>query len=126
LIVEDRPVMRAMLREFVQDAFPDCAIMDAPNSARAEELCAKHKPKLVLMDVCLPDGNGIELSARLKAADSGCAVIVISYLTGQDYVDQAQAAGAFAYILKDRLVMELVPAISQVLGVQPAPGSLWR
>ena len=115
LIVEDRPVMRAMLREFVQNAFPDCAILDAANGARAMDLSVEHRPQLVLMDVCLPDANGIELTARIKAAAPGVAVIVISYLDGQAYVEQALAAGARTYVSKDRLLSELIPAIAGVL-----------
>lgn len=115
LIVEDRPVMRAMLREFVQNAFPDCAILDAANGARAMALSVEHRPQLVLMDVCLPDANGIELTARIKAAVPGVAVIVISYLGGQAYVEQALAAGASTYVSKDRLLSELIPAIAGVL-----------
>jgi DNA-binding NarL/FixJ family response regulator len=115
LIVEDRPVMRAMLREFVQNAFPDCAILDAANGARAMDLLVEHRPQLVLMDVCLPDANGIELTARIKAAAPGVAVIVISYLDGQAYVEQALAAGASTYVSKDRLLSELIPAIAGVL-----------
>ena len=46
LIVEDQDVMRAMLREFVQNAFPGCAILDAGTGARAVELSVEHKPQL--------------------------------------------------------------------------------
>ena len=115
LIVEDRAVMRAMLREFVQKAFPDYTIMDAHNGARGMALCMEHRPSLVLMDVRLPDANGIELTAIINAAAPYIPVIVISYLSGQPYLDQAKAAGARAYVAKDRLVSELVPAMTAAL-----------
>jgi DNA-binding NarL/FixJ family response regulator len=126
LIVEDQDVMRAILREFVQNAFPDCAIVDAADGARAEELCAKKGPQLVLMDVCLPDTNGIELTARLRAQWPELKVIVVSYLGGDTYTRRAHAAGALAYIVKDRLVVDLVPELAGALGVRPSERPAWR
>jgi DNA-binding NarL/FixJ family response regulator len=125
LIVEDRPVMRAMLREFVQRAFPDLSILDVANGTRAMELCAEEMPELVLMDVCLPDANGIELTARIRRQWPGIRVIVVSYLGGEAYVDRANAAGAYAYIVKDRLTLDLLPAIAGALSIAssgPSPG----
>jgi len=115
LIIEDRAVMRAMLREFVQKAFPDYTVMDAHNGARGMALCMEHRPKLVLMDVRLPDANGIELTAIITAAAPYIPVVIISYLSGHPYVEQAMAAGACAYVAKDRLVSELLPAMRAAL-----------
>jgi DNA-binding NarL/FixJ family response regulator len=115
LIVEDRAVMRAMLREFVQKAFPDYTIMDAHNGARGMALCMEHRPQIVLMDVRLPDANGIELTRVLTATAPYIPVIVLSYLASQAIVDAALAAGATAFVEKDRLVSELIPAMTSVL-----------
>ena len=120
LIVEDRPVMLAMLHEFVQNAFPQSSILDTDNGGRAMELCAEHQPALVLMDVCLPDANGIDLTARIRMRWPSTRVIVLSYLGGDAYAEGATAAGALAYIVKDRLIPELVPAIAQALGIAPS------
>lgn len=120
LIVEDRPVVRVMLREFVLNAFPECAIVDVANGTRAMEVLAGRSPRLVLMDVHLPDANGIALTARIRSEWPGIAVIVVSYLGAQAYVDAAKAAGAHAYVMKDRLTTDLVPAIAAILGVTPA------
>lgn len=126
LIVEDRPVMRVMLREFVLNAFPGCSIVDVCTGARALEVLAERAPRLVLMDVHLPDANGIALTARIRSERPGTQVIVVSYLAAQAYVDAAKAAGAYAYVMKDRLIVELVPEIAAILGVTPlqsAPGT---
>ena len=82
LIVEDHAPMRAMLRAFLQAAFPACGILEAESGARALEICTARRPQLVLMDICLPDANGIELTERLKVSMSETRVIVISYLSG--------------------------------------------
>ena len=116
LIVEDRAVMRTMLCEFMLNAFPGCTILDAANGERAMQACVEHKPQLVLMDVYLPDANGIELTAHVRRLLPDTKVIVVSSLSGQVYVEQALAAGAFAYVAKDHLLTELVPAAALALG----------
>ena len=116
-----REFLRGMLREMVQNAFPGYAIMEAPNGARGMNLCAQHRPRLVITDARLPDGDGIELTARIKVATPVTAVIVASYLDSDIYVAQALAAGAHAYVVMGRLLPDLVRAISDALGVPPAP-----
>jgi len=101
----------------VQSAFPVCAIVDAANGQRAMQLCTTRRPHLVLMDVSLPDANGIELTASIKAAAPAIAVIVVSYLTGRIYREQALAAGANAFVSKDRLLSDLIPAAAAALGI---------
>jgi DNA-binding NarL/FixJ family response regulator len=121
LLVGGRPVMRSLLREMVQNAFPDYAIMEAPNAARGLALCAAHRLRLVITDSRLPDGDGIELTARIKGASAETTVIVVSHFSTDIHLAQARAAGAHAYVVIDRLLPDLVPAISDALGVPPAP-----
>jgi CheY-like chemotaxis protein len=66
LIVEDQALMCQTLHDFLQDAFPDCNFLDVEDGASALEACNAYRPVLVLMDKCLPDADGIELTARLK------------------------------------------------------------
>lgn len=113
--------MRALLMDFIQTAFPGCTPLEAANGAQAIAQCKVHAPQLVLMDVSLPDANGIELIETLKALNPDLKAIVVSYHSGQVYVDQAFAAGALAYVTKDRLFVDLIPAVSEALGV-PAAG----
>jgi len=74
----------------------------------------------VLMDKCLPDADGIELTARLNMLYPGIQVIVISYRSGEIYAQSALAAGARAYLIKDNLSAELIPAVAAALGIAPA------
>lgn len=119
LIVEDQDVMRLSLREFLQAAFPAMTIREAGNARQALELCREHKPRLVLMDVQLPDGNGIALTAQIRALLPGTAVIVVSQNTARTYGERALAAGAFAYITKDKVSRELLPAIAGAFARTP-------
>ena len=117
LIVEDQDYMRRMLREFLQKAFPDKDILEAGDGRSAMKLCNEHRPELVLMDIGLPDANGIELTAQIKSMLPDTAVIIVSNNTGSAYTERARAAGAFAYISKEAVHNELLPAVTAALEI---------
>lgn len=118
LIVDDQAAMRAGMRIFLQTTFPGCRILEAETGAGALAACFEHQPQLVLMDICLPDANGIELTGRIRVLFRNIKVIVVSYLSGRAYVEQALAAGALGYIAKDNLVTDLLPAVASALGLK--------
>ena len=120
LIVDDHPQLRQVMREFLQSAFPGCSFREAADGAAALEACNAFQPQLVLMDIGLPDADGIELTARLGTLYPGIRVIVVSQKRGEIYVEQALAAGARAYVCKDHLLTDLVPAVAAAIGISPA------
>jgi len=120
LIVDDHPLLRRLMREFLQSAFPGCSFREAADGAGALEACHACRPQLVLMDIVLPDANGIELTARLGTLYPGIRVIVVSQKSGEEYVQQALAAGARAYVSKDHILTDLVPAVAAAIGIAPA------
>ena len=120
LIVDDHPMLRRVMREFLQSAFPGCSFREAADGAGALEACHADRPQLVLMDIGLPDANGIERTARLKTLYPGIEVIVVSQNSGECYVQKALAAGARAYVCKDHIVTDLVPAVAAAIGIPPA------
>jgi DNA-binding NarL/FixJ family response regulator len=72
------------------------------------------------MDVQLPDANGIDVSAQIKNLFPETVIVVVSQHSGAAYVERAKAAGAFAYITKDKVYRELLPTIARALGHTPA------
>lgn len=125
LIVDDHQPLHALLRELLQSAYPGASIFEAADGARALEACASRPPRLVLMDVELPDINGIALTARIRATLPESKVIVVSQHAAGIYIERAHEAGAFAYVTKDTVHRELLPAVARALasGAQPqAPG----
>lgn len=123
LIVEDQDYMRRMLREFLHAAFPDKNILEAGDGRSALALCSERKPGIVLMDIGLPDANGIELTAQIMSMLPDTAVIIVSNQTGSAYTERAKAAGAFAYINKESVHDELLPAVSAALGRTQSGGN---
>jgi len=123
LIVEDHDVMRRTLVEYVQSAYPDITVMEAADGAQALDQCRSRGPRLVLMDVALPDANGIELTAKIREMLPETEGIIVSQHAVEAYVDRAHAAGAFAYITKDKVYRELLPTVGRALGHAPSdPG----
>lgn len=120
LIVDDHPLLRQVMREFLQSAFPGCSFREAADGAGALAACNAYRPQLVLMDICLPDADGIELTARLGTLYPGIKVIVVSQKSSEVYAQRALAAGARAYVCKDHLVTDLVPAVAAAIGIPPA------
>ena len=121
LIAEDQALLRRTIRELLQNAFPDRDFLEAADGASALEDCNAYRPDLVLMDKCLPDAAGIDLTARLTKLYPGIQVIVISHRSGEIYVQRALAAGARAYLVKDNLSTDLIPAVAAALGIPRIP-----
>jgi len=121
LIVEDQDLLRQLLRELLRFAHPHALILDTDSAEHVFELCDSYHPKVVLMDVKLPDANGVVLSARLKALLPGTEIIVISQYSAQVFIEQAMAAGVFAYITKDRVYRELLPTLARALETRHGP-----
>jgi DNA-binding NarL/FixJ family response regulator len=117
LIVDDHHVMRSMLRDYAQLAYPNCVILEAADCASTLALCASHRPRVVLMDIELPDGNGIELIPAVRKLAPGAVVIVVSQYDSLSHAEHAGRAGAVAYVVKDRIYKELLPAVAGALGL---------
>ena len=120
LIVEDNGRLLLALHNFLRAAFPGIEFRDVMDGEGALAACKFAKPDLVLMDKCLPDADGIELTAHLRTLYPGIGVIVMSYRTEAVYAKYALTAGACAYISKDRIDTELVPAIAAAIGIPAA------
>jgi DNA-binding NarL/FixJ family response regulator len=121
LIVEDQEPMRVALREFLQGAYPRASILEAGDGAGALTLCRHHAPRVVFLDLGLPDGSGIALIGRVKELLPQAEVVVVSQHDGQAYIERARAAGAVAYVTKDRIYAELLPTAARILGMIHGP-----
>lgn len=114
LIVEDQDIMRNTLRDFLQSSFPEWTVIEAINGDEAMDMATRHQPDLILMDVCLPDANGINLTRSIKALLPETFVIVVSSLGGAIYVDEALTAGAQAFVPKSEIAVRLPPLIRRI------------
>lgn len=122
LIVEDNMAFGKTLREFLLLRFPKIEVHVAQTGAIALDKFARLQPQLVLMDIQLPDINGLEITRRFKAQSPDTLVIVMSMLTGPDIAEKAQASGA-AFISKDHLFRDLQPLLAHIYGFNEKPKS---
>lgn len=115
LIVEDNALMRVLLRYFLEVEFPGLTVHEGADGAAALELATRHRPAVVLMDIRLPDADGIALTAKVMDMLPDTRVIMVTQLTGSPYVERARAAGAIGYVVKDRIHRQLSPLVAQAL-----------
>jgi DNA-binding NarL/FixJ family response regulator len=118
LIIEDNRHMRRMLTEIVRPTFEPNPIVEAADARSARALCHETRPGLVLMDIALPDGNGIALTAEIKSLLPATTVVIVSNHRTRACQDAARAAGAAAFVFKDDVYEKLLPALALVLARQ--------
>ncbi|MDQ5849031.1 MAG: response regulator [Pseudomonadota bacterium] len=111
LIVEDQAPMRAALCDLIETWFPKLRVIHAPDGATARKLFDARRPAFVLVDKNLPDANGLDLARTIKKLSPATMIAVTSVETNAHIAAQARAAGAVAFIGKDRLFDELRPLI---------------
>ena len=114
LIADDHKLIRAGLR-LVVDQQPDLSVVgEADDGRQAVELAKSLKPNVVVMDIGMPNLNGIEAARQIGGMDPGAAVVMLSMHSDESYVLRALSAGARAYLLKDSATTDLVQAIHAV------------
>ena len=115
LIVEDHPVVRAALRDWLSVVFPDCACLEAVSGEDAVQLAVAQTPAIVLMDIGMGPMNGIEATRRIKAAAPQTEVVMLSIHEANSYQNAALAAGASAYVTKRMMHADLLPVMRRLL-----------
>jgi len=116
LIVDDHPIMRQGLCQLI-DNEPDLAVCgEAENARQAVEAAQNLKPELVLVDITLPDKDGLELIKDLHALHPALPLLVLSMHDEALYAERVLRAGGRGYIMKQEGGKKLMQAIRQVLG----------
>jgi len=115
LIVEDHPVVRRGLVELIA-AEPDLQVCgEAEDAPAAIQLLGQVRPDLVLIDISLKRGNGIDLVKQIKARDNQIKLLVTSVHDESLYAERALRAGAMGYLNKSESVPTILNAVRQVL-----------
>ena len=110
LIVDDHVVVREGVRRLLAD-LPASAVFDAETPFEALDAFRRHRPDIVVLDINLKGGSGLDVLRRLRADDPGARVVVFSMYSDLVYATSAQRAGALGYVSKSAPSEELLVAI---------------
>lgn len=114
--------MRGHLSDLLVAHIPDAVVSEAEDGSSALGLMASIKPDLLIVDLVMPGMNGIEVTRQALSDQPGLRAIVISLHGDSGFFRAALDAGASAYLLKERLFEELVPAVEAVMAGMTLPG----
>jgi two-component system response regulator NreC len=111
LLADDHTILRAGLRMML-NAQPDMEVIgEAQDGKQAINATIHLQPDIVLMDITMPDMNGIEATRQIKRVAPEVKVLVLTMHENDEYVFQALRAGASGYILKEAADTELITAL---------------
>jgi DNA-binding NarL/FixJ family response regulator len=114
LVVDDQSMVRAGLRMLLADE-PDIEVVaEAGNGSEAVAAAARHHPQVVLMDIRMPELDGLEATRRILAADANARVLILTTFNLDDYVYEALRAGASGFVLKDDPPEQLIAAVRTI------------
>jgi DNA-binding NarL/FixJ family response regulator len=113
LIVDDHRLMVEGLSKLLEDQFE--IVGQAADGVSALNAAKNLHPDLVLLDICLPGMNGLEVARKIREEARDTKILILSVQSSRVYVEEAFRAGASGYLLKQCAGQELVLAIRQIL-----------
>lgn len=114
LLLEDHPIFRFGVRQVVVQHWPDAAISEASTLAEALDVVQQQAIDIAVVDLNLPDSEGIEVVSKLRRAVPGLRILVLSLNAEAAYARRALQLGAAGYLAKDRATEELIQAIDRI------------
>jgi len=114
LLIEDHPLIRAGVRRLLAQR-KSFEVLEAERGQVGLALNKQHRPQIVLLDLDLPDGNGLDLMPQLTADNAGARIIILSMYGDSGRVSRALAKGAKGYVSKNDDPAVILTAIDRVL-----------
>ena len=114
VLADDHNIIRSGLRLLLERQPDFKVVAEAADGRQAVQLVAKHHPDVVVLDIGMPQLNGIEATRQIVAQESHPNVVILSMHSDESYVLRALKAGARAYILKNAAEADLIRAVQAV------------
>jgi two-component system, NarL family, response regulator DegU len=115
LVVDDHPIFLKGLVEVLQDELPDSEITSQTSSIKALALAKNRMPDIAVLDLDMPDLNGIALGVALKKEAPSVKIIILTMHKESDIIRSVMAKGIDGYVFKDDAVNDVVTAIQDVM-----------
>jgi DNA-binding NarL/FixJ family response regulator len=116
VVADDQSMVRAGFRMLLSSQEDIEVVAEASNGLEAVEKVARFRPTVVLMDIRMPELDGLEATRRILAADDTARILVLTTFDLDEYVYEALRAGASGFVLKDDPPEQLLAAIRTVAG----------
>jgi DNA-binding NarL/FixJ family response regulator len=116
LVADDQSMVRAGFRMLLAGEEGIEVVAEAGNGLEAVEKAARFHPNVVLMDIRMPELDGLEATRRILAADQTARVMILTTFDLDEYVYEALRAGASGFVLKDDPPEQLIAAVRIVAG----------
>lgn len=117
VIIEDQTLIRQMLVGACRQAMPEATVWSAATGAEGLELCRREKPELVLLDLVLPDADGLDLAADIRGVSDETKILVISSHTDDYTVHRVQGADVQGFVDKNVEAVDILgDAFEALLG----------
>ncbi|WP_232698521.1 ANTAR domain-containing response regulator [Brevibacillus daliensis] len=110
VIVDDEPITRMDIREMLQEANYD-VVGEASDGFEAIELCKKHQPDLVIMDIQMPLLDGLKAGKRIISEQLAGGIILLTAFSDKQTIEKATSIGALGYLVKPLDEKSLVPMV---------------
>jgi len=114
LVADDQSMVRAGFRMLLSGDGDIEVVAEASNGLEAVEKAARFEPDVVLMDIRMPELDGLEATRRILAADASARILILTTFDLDEYVYEALRAGASGFVLKDDPPEQLIAAIHTV------------
>jgi DNA-binding NarL/FixJ family response regulator len=114
LLADDHNILRDGMRLLLERQPGFAVVGEAGDGREIVELAREHHPDVIIMDIAMPNMNGIEATRRIVEKNPETGVVILSMHYDESYVLRSLKAGARAYLLKDALKAELIAAIRAV------------
>jgi DNA-binding NarL/FixJ family response regulator len=116
LLVDDQSMVRAGFRLLLADE-PDIEVVaEASNGLEAVAQASRFHPDVVMMDIRMPELDGLEATRRILASDSTARILILTTFNLDDYVYEALRVGASGFVLKDDPPEQLIAAVRTIAG----------
>lgn len=126
-VVEDSPAIRRNLERWLNRAPGFHCVCACANGVEALKVIPAHRPRVVLMDIQMPEMSGVDCAARLKASLPEAQILMLTVYEDTDTIFKALRAGASGYVLKRCGQEELFDAIAEILaGGAPMSSAIAR
>ena len=114
LLADDHTIIRSGLRLLLEQQPDFKVVAEAADGREAVELVSKHHPEVAVLDIGMPQLNGIEATQQIVSREPRTQIVILSMHSDEGYVLRALKAGARAYILKNSAEADLIRAIRTV------------